>query len=130
MKTHLIILNLSLYSLISGNAFAEKFSSFKKDQFYVVEGRFFSSKGKYLFKINEGNANEESLIFSANPHELANKVKYKICFKIKNDCQLNCEAKTERMIKTLAPWEEAKPIIPRGDGSYVESSEIACKESL
>lgn len=111
-------------------ALAASFSSFKGDQYYIAEGRWFSVNAKFFFKINEGNANEETLSFLENPNKLSDKVKYKLCFKINKSCQLNCTGESIRQIKELRPWEDVSPMVARSDGSYVETSEKACKESL
>lgn len=130
MKRYVSKFALLLSLIISVSVNAEMFSSFKADKFYIAEGRWFSNGDKFLFKINEGNANEENLTFEANPNELSDKIKYQICLQIKKDCQLNCEAISLRQIKLLKPWENATAMVPRPDGSYYETSEKACKGAL
>lgn len=119
---------LLLLMTISTSLYAGTFSSFKANQFYSAEGRWFSVQGKKLFKINEGNSNEESLSFETAPAELAFKVKYKLCFKVKADCHLDCKAEVIKKIKLLEPWEDAKPLTPKPTGEYNEISEKACLE--
>jgi len=129
MKTPAILVTLFLALVISTSVHAEKFSSFKGAHFYSAEGRWFIVDEKFLFKINEGNANEETILFEANPHQLANKIKYKICFKIKKDCQLTCRAQSIQMLKELKPWEDIIALVPGTNGQYFETTESTCKEA-
>lgn len=129
MKTLKFLVVLLLNFVVTTSIYGADFSSFKGSRFYRTEGRWFIVGDKFLFKVNEGNANEETIMFETNPHKLANKVKYKICLKIKKDCQLNCQAESIRLIKELKPWEDANPMIPHTDGQYFETSESTCKEA-
>lgn len=129
MKTLKFLVVLLLNFVVTTAIYSADFSSFKGSRFYRTEGRWFIVGDKFLFKVNEGNANEETIMFETNPHKLTNKVKYKICLKIKKDCQLNCQAESIRLIKELKPWEDANPMIPHTDGQYFETSESTCKEA-
>jgi len=128
----MILLKSIIFMLIAFplGAYAEKFSSFKGSKFYIAEGRWFSGKDKFFFRINEGNANEETITLESNPQKLEKDQKYKICLKIKEDCQLNCNAESIREIKSLKPWEPIKHMTTKADGSYYEVTENNCKEGI
>lgn len=120
---------ISLFSLWSLSAMAESNHSFKKNKFYLAEGRWFSSTDGHLFKVNEGNANEETIVFKTNPLDLGDKVKYKLCFKIQSDCSINCRGEVVKNIQMLAPWNQIDPLIPDSKGGYIHVPEATCKET-
>lgn len=108
-------------------AMAQQNPTFKADQYYFAEGRWFVVGKKFLFKINEGTSNEELIIFSSNSLELANKVKYKLCFKTQKVCAEICQAEAQRKIKVIDPWEDATLIQMNTDGTYPALSVDSCK---
>lgn len=130
MKLRALYLKILFLLIYSTAMNAEEFSSFSADQFYSLEGRWLSAQDKNIFLVNEGNANEERITIDTRSENLVNKVKYKLCLKIKTNCQLNCHADVIRMVKLLLPWEDATPITPRANGSYVETKAKDCNEGL
>lgn len=128
MKYLFLGLKISLIALYSISAFAESSPTFKNNKFYLAEGRWFSSPNGYLFKVNEGNANEEAIFFATNQLALGDKVKYKLCFKIKKDCSVNCKAEVIKDINMLPPWREIQPLVPDNKGSYISVSESTCTD--
>lgn len=106
---------------------AGTFSTFKSGKVYSGDGRWYINGDHFLFRINEGNANEENIRFSKNNLNLDNKVKYKICFKVVKDCHLDCSAELVKNIDTIKPWNEANTWVPDSQGSYLEENETSCK---
>lgn len=118
---------LILIFTFTATAQAEKFSSFSSNQFVIAEGRWFIVGDKFIYKINEGTGNEETLYFEANSLQLINKVKYKLCIKIKKECTLQCSGELVKNLATLNPWEEAAVLPMNAKGAYPGFSEAACK---
>lgn len=116
------IARFSFILLLSMSLWAAPFSSFRGGKIYAVEGRWFHIGNHFLFKINEGNANEEVIIFLNNPQGLNHQIKYRLCFKVLKDCQLNCEAVSLKNLKMLKPWDSTAPITASSDGPYPEES--------
>lgn len=113
--------------LFSSALYAEPFSTFKASEHYQADGRWFQNGKNFIFRVNEGNANEENIRFEKNPHQLLDKVKYRLCFKIKDNCQLNCEAESIKEIKTIPPWVDIEALAATPDGSYPSSSLKDCR---
>lgn len=119
-------LSFLIVALFLSTSMAETFSTFKSGKVYKGDGRWYANGDHFLFRINEGNANEENIRFSKNNLNL-NKVKYKICFKVVKDCHLNCSGELVKNIETIKPWGEANTWVPDSQGSYVEANEDSCK---
>lgn len=121
--------NVCLFIVLafSTSAFAGNFSTFSSGRLYLGEGRWIKNGESFLFRINEGNANEENIVFSKNTLQLAHQVKYKICFKVSKDCHLDCKGELAKNLNLLQPWEDAQSWIPSSEGSYPAASGSACK---
>lgn len=121
--------NLSfLFSaLILTSTMAGTFSTFKSGKNYSGDGRWYKNGDHFLFRINEGNSNEENIRFSKNNLNLDDKVKYKICFKVVKDCHLDCSAEIVKTVETIKPWVEAQTWMPNSKGTYNEGDEASCK---
>lgn len=105
---------------------AAPFSSFQENKVYLGDGRWLKNGDSYLFRLNEGNANEENIVFNKNSLDLDHQVKVRLCFKIKKDCHLNCKGDLIKTVSLLKPWEKPAVWIPNPEGSY-PPSETECQ---
>lgn len=121
--------NVCLFIVLafSTSAMAANFSTFSSGKIYQGEGRWIKNGESFLFRINEGNGNEENIVFSKNHLQLAHQVKYNICFKVNKDCHLDCKGELVKNLNLLRPWEDAQSWIPSPEGAYPVASGSLCK---
>lgn len=118
-----------IFSLLSSIAFAAFMPSFKANKYYLADGRWIIHQGNHLFKINEGNGNEEVITFKGNKLSLAHMSKYKLCFKVVSDCHLACKGELIKNIKALDPWDQLEPLASNSDNTHPESQIEACQKN-
>lgn len=127
MKNVCFFIVLVIVITFTTAAHSASFSTFSGGKTYSGQGRWIKNGETFLFRINEGNANEENIVFTKNHLQLAHQVKYKICFKVNKDCHLDCKGELVKNLTLLQPWEDAESWIPSPEGAYPTASESACK---
>lgn len=102
--------------------------TFSKDKIYKMEGDYIAGNNLEFFVINRGTGNEQRIKLLPNKnHQMFTKGKYQLCFKIKADCFLECEASIIGKENLLPPYHELKTYSPSTEnGKHPDVKENVC----
>ena len=113
--------------LILNLTYANDISAFKKGYLYSSEGRWLEKEKINIFLINERTTNYFYLESKDNPFNLKHNIKYKLCFRVQEDCFANCVIDILFVNKILRPWENTKDLKMNSSGEHEKTNEVSCK---